>query len=81
MNDPTIVVAGATGSLGGRIAKALLERGAGVRVLVRPGAARDKLERLQGLGVTIINVDFSRASQLAQACAGAACVVCALAGQ
>ncbi|MBZ5672294.1 MAG: NmrA family NAD(P)-binding protein, partial [Acidobacteriia bacterium] len=37
MNDSTIVVAGATGNLGGRIARALLERGASVRALVRHG--------------------------------------------
>jgi nucleoside-diphosphate-sugar epimerase len=80
MNDPTIVVAGATGNLGGRIARALLERGASVRALARHGAARDKLERLRELGVTIANVDFSSASQLALACSGAACVVSALAG-
>jgi nucleoside-diphosphate-sugar epimerase len=80
MNDSTIVVAGATGNLGGRIAKALLERGASVRALVRPGAARDKLERLEQLGVTITNVDFRSASQVALACSGAACVVSALAG-
>jgi nucleoside-diphosphate-sugar epimerase len=80
MNDPTIVVAGATGNLGGRIARALLERGARVRALVRPSAVRDKLERLQRLGVTIANVDFSSASQVALACSGAACVVSALAG-
>jgi len=80
MNGSTIVVAGATGNLGGRIVKALLERGASVRAFVRPGAGRDKLGRLERLGVTITDVDFSSASQLAQACSGAACVVSALAG-
>jgi nucleoside-diphosphate-sugar epimerase len=80
MNGPSIVVAGATGNLGGRIARALLERGASVRALVRPCAARDKLERLQRFGVTIANVDLSSASQVALACSGAACVVSALAG-
>ena len=80
MNDPTIVVAGATGNLGGRIARALLATGASVRALIRPGAARDKLDRLQRLGVTVASVDFSTASQVARACSGAACVVSALAG-
>ncbi len=80
MNDSTIVVAGATGNLGGRIARALLKRGASVRALVRHGSARDKLEGLQELGVTIAGVDFSNASQLTAACSGAACVVSALAG-
>ena len=80
MNHSIIVVAGATGNLGGRIAKALLERGASVRALVRHGAARDKLERLQELGVAIASVDFSSASQVALACSGASCLVSALAG-
>ena len=80
MNDPTIVVAGATGNLGGRIARALLERGASVRALVRHSTARDKVERLQEMGVTIASVDLSSASQVAPACSGAACVVSALAG-
>lgn len=73
MNQPVIVVAGATGNLGGRIARALLERGASVRALVRSSTAREKIERLEALGVTI-------ASEAAPACSGAACVVSALAG-
>src|ERR1017187_1097234 len=64
MNDGTIVVAGATGNLGGRIARALVERRASVRALVRQGTTPDRLERLQGLGVTIASVDWSSASQL-----------------
>ena len=36
MNQKIIIVAGGTGNLGGRIVKALLNRGAEVRVLVRP---------------------------------------------
>jgi nucleoside-diphosphate-sugar epimerase len=80
MDGPTIVVAGATGNLGGRIARALRERGASVRALVRHSTARDKLERLEQLGVTIASVDLSSASQLTPACSGAPCVVSALAG-
>jgi hypothetical protein len=41
MNDSTIVVAGATGNLGRRITRALLERRASVKALVRQGTARD----------------------------------------
>ena len=80
MNDSTIVVAGATGNLGGRIARALLERGASVRALVRHGTPRDKVERLEEMGATIASVDLSSASQVTPACSGAACVVSALAG-
>ena len=80
MNDSTIVVAGATGNLGGRIARAVLERGVGVTALVRHGTARDKLERLQELGVAIASVDLSSASQVTPACSYASCVVSALQG-
>ena len=76
----TVVVAGATGNLGGRIARALRERGAGVTALVRRGTARDKLERLQELGATIACVDWSSASQVTAACSGASSVVSALQG-
>ncbi|MGO9011996.1 MAG: NmrA family NAD(P)-binding protein [Bryobacteraceae bacterium] len=80
MNDSSVVVAGATGNLGGRIVRALLERGASIRALVRRGTARDRLEPLEKLGITIASVDLSRASQVASACSGASCVVSALSG-
>jgi nucleoside-diphosphate-sugar epimerase len=80
MGDSTIVVAGASGNLGGRIAKALRERGASVRALARNGTARDKIERLESLGVTIATVDWGSSSQMAAACSGASCVVSALNG-
>ena len=80
MSDSTIVVAGATGDLGGRIAEALLERGASVRALVRHSTAQDRIERLQGLGVEIVSVDLGNASEVAAACSGASCVVSALQG-
>jgi nucleoside-diphosphate-sugar epimerase len=80
MTDSTIVVAGATGNLGGRIVRALLERGATVRALVRHTTARDKIERLQGLGAAVATVDLSGGSDVSPACAGASCVVSALQG-
>jgi len=80
MNDSIIIVAGASGNLGGRIVRALLERGASVRALVRRGTAPDKIERLKELGVEIATVDFSNVSELTAACSGASCVVSALAG-
>ncbi len=80
MSDTTIVVAGVTGNLGGRIARALLERGANVRGLVRPGTAPDRIQRLQENGVKVACVDFSSASQVALACSSACCVVSALQG-
>jgi nucleoside-diphosphate-sugar epimerase len=80
MDELTIVVAGATGNLGGRIARALVERGASVRALVRHGTARDRLERLQELGVATACVNLGNASEATAACSGASCVVSALQG-
>lgn len=80
MNDPTIVVAGATGNLGGRIIRSLRERGANVRALVRPNTAPDRLDPLQKLGAELAEVDLNNASAVTPACSGASCVVSALAG-
>jgi nucleoside-diphosphate-sugar epimerase len=76
----TIVVAGATGDLGFRIAQDLRKRGATVRALVRPGNTKPAIASLREQGVEIIEVDFNDATALTQACAGAACVVSALSG-
>ncbi len=80
MSDSTIVVAGATGDLGGRIARALRERGASVRALVRHGTAQERTGRLQQLGVEIAAVELDSVSEARAACAGASCVVSALQG-
>ncbi len=80
MKAKTIVVAGVTGNLGGRIARALLAEGASVRGLIRAGTVPDKIRALQESGVTVAAVDFSRVSQVASACASACCVVSALQG-
>lgn len=77
---PLIVLAGATGDLGGRIITALLARGAAVRALVRPGTDAAKIDHLTQQGVEVARVDFADAAALQQACAGASCVVSTLAG-
>ena len=76
-----IVLAGATGDLGHRIALELLARGAQVRALVRPGSAnRSKAEALRAQGAHLVEVELSDEAALAKACAGATCVVSALSG-
>lgn len=80
MTNRLIVLAGATGDLGGRIAQELRERDAAVRALVRPGTADDKLGLLAKLGVTITPVDFGNAKALARATEGASMVISALSG-
>ena len=81
LSAPTsIVLAGATGDLGHRIALALLARGAQVRALVRPGSIKPIVNDLRERGATILEVDFNDPAALTRACAGAACVVSALSG-
>ncbi|WP_162428690.1 NmrA family NAD(P)-binding protein [Pontibacter pudoricolor] len=77
---PTIVIAGATGHLGGLITQSLLDKGATVRVLVRPESDAGKVNSLQKAGATIWAVDFHNAAELTKACEGANCVVSALSG-
>lgn len=78
--ESLVILAGATGRLGGGIARGLRERGAIVRAIVRLGAAPGKAEGLKRLGASVVEVDFADRAALAEACAGASCVVSALAG-
>jgi uncharacterized protein YbjT (DUF2867 family) len=80
MSAPTIVVAGATGDLGGRIAHALLARGASVRALVRHGADATARTSWEAHGIDVASADPSDVDSVATACADAACVVSALNG-
>jgi len=75
-----ILVAGATGSLGGTICRELLQRGAPVRALIRPGSDPEKVQTLKESGIETVVADFSSPSGLEAACSGVSCVVSALAG-
>jgi uncharacterized protein YbjT (DUF2867 family) len=72
----TVLLAGVGGDLGGRIARALVARGADVRALVRVGVKPGNFPP----GVTPVTVDYGDPRSLANACHGAACVVSALNG-
>ncbi len=75
-----IIVAGATGDLGGRIVRAAVARGAEVRALVRAGTTDDRMAAVAATGVEVVPVDFDDAPALAHACRGVVCVVSALNG-
>lgn len=77
---PRIALAGATGDLGARILERLVARGADVRALVRPGLAEREAGRLAALGATVVRADPADVRAMADALAGAACVVSALNG-
>jgi uncharacterized protein YbjT (DUF2867 family) len=75
-----IVVAGATGNLGGKIVNSLLSKDAEVRAIVRLETDQFKVEELKQKGVKVFQIDLKNKVQLAKYCEGAHCVVSALAG-
>ena len=80
MGQQQVVIAGATGNLGNRIARELRQRGASVRAMVRPGTSAGRLAGLQEQGVEIVEADLHDRAALVQACRGASCVVSSLLG-
>ncbi len=75
-----IVLVGATGDLGGRIVKVLLEKGAEVRAIVRVNTDPEKIQKLEKMGVSVFKVDMSDAQAMSKHFSDASCVVSALAG-
>ncbi len=75
-----ILVAGATGNLGLRIVKALVNKDAEVRVLVRSTSNPETLKQLGDLGAKIYTIKNWNLEELTPCCVGVSCVVSALAG-
>ena len=80
MSDQVIALAGATGKLGERIAKALVKRKVKVRALVRSGSDPKKIAELKKLGIELREIDFNSSKGLIEALQGVTCVVSALSG-
>ena len=78
--NSAILVAGGTGDLGGRIIKALINRGADVHALVRRIGNTTKISELEQLGVKLAYADHFNKEELTRACQGMSCIVSALAG-
>lgn len=76
----TIIIAGATGQLGQRIAVHLLQSKHHVVALIRKGSNSKTASFLEKQGVVLHEVDFNDSSQLTKACTGAHCIVSALNG-
>jgi nucleoside-diphosphate-sugar epimerase len=75
-----IVVAGATGNLGGKIVTALLAKDVEVRAIVRLETELIKIKALEQKGVKVFKVDTNNKSEISKHCIGAHCLVSALAG-
>ena len=75
-----IVVAGATGNLGLRIVKALLNKDAEIRVVVRLESDIEKIKKIENLDVKIYRVKNWNVEELKIPCHNAVCVISSLAG-
>src|SRR5215212_11730029 len=86
MRSNTVLLAGATGMLGARIAHHLLEtEDVTLRLLVRPAASADPgkrsgLERIVGRGAEVVEDDVTDAASLGRATEGVDVLVSALQG-
>lgn len=69
----SILVAGATGTLGTRVVDLLCDQGRSVRCLVRPGSDASALEER---GAVIVRGDLRDAESLRHACANVRAVIC-----
>ena len=78
--NPYIVVAGATGNLGGQIVAHLLKLGANVGVIVRSNSNAEKINKLAKKGAIIHQIEQWNIESIAPICTGATCVVSALSG-
>lgn len=76
----TVLLAGGTGNLGGRILRHLLAMGATVRVLIRPETNTAQISQLRAQGVEVIQTSYDDPGGLRRACADVACVVSAING-
>jgi nucleoside-diphosphate-sugar epimerase len=75
-----ILVAGATGNLGGKIVDALLLAGAQVKVIVRNTTNEEKIKVLEAKGVIICKVSRFKKNEIAPFCDNVLCAVSALSG-
>lgn len=75
-----ILVAGATGNLGGKIVDALIEKGADVYAIVRSSTDIKKIDHLKTKGVKLSQIDTNNIEEVTKACIGMDCVVSALSG-
>ena len=79
MTTPTVLVVGATGTLGSKIVSSLIQIGtANVKALVRPGKA-DQAQAFQEMGVIPVEGDLLDSSTLPQACQDVDAIIAAVA--
>ncbi len=74
-NSSTVLVAGATGFLGGEICRQLIEKNKKVKGLVRASSDANKVAQLKELGIEIVVGDLKDKTSLKAALAGVSAVI------
>jgi uncharacterized protein YbjT (DUF2867 family) len=80
MHEKLVVIAGATGDLGGRVVRELFNLKAPVRAIVRVETSESKLKVLRDFGCEVVKVDYANHKGLVDALKGASVVLSTLAG-
>lgn len=75
-----VLLAGATGNLGGKILKELVKMGVPVLALVRKETPKDKISKLKLEGAEVLYTDFQDAKTLGLSLKGVSTVISALSG-
>lgn len=76
----TILIAGATGSIGGKILEYLLQKDVRLRAIVRHQRDRSKIDNLTERGVDVHEADMHNPAQVTEICKGVDCVLSVLSG-
>ena len=80
MHEKLVVIAGATGDLGGRVVRELFNLKAPVRAIVRVETSESKLKVRRDFGCEVVKVDYANHKGLVDALKGASVVLSTLAG-
>ena len=70
-----VLIVGATGMVGGEVARLLAESGETVRALTRATSNPEKVARLRGLGAQIAQGDLKDPASLDAACRGVTAII------
>lgn len=76
----TILVAGATGNLGGKIINELINHNVTIRALVRGSTDERKIQLLTSKNIEVCKISEYNIDEIAKACQGVDCLVSVLAG-
>src|SRR5690348_4459625 len=76
----TILIAGATGNIGGKIVQHLAKKDVQVRAIVRKHTDNRKIVQLTKLGVDVHEADMNNLHRVTDVCKGVDCVLSVLSG-